>query len=59
MDFFSWQKTFPLVLFMVQEEIRLNSTYSFILKIPNQQEVQKIALNHLPDIVFRGFLNLY
>ena len=55
----SIKKLNPIANGLFFREIRLNSTYSFILKIPNQQEVQKIALNHLPDIVFRGFLNLY
>ena len=32
--------------FAVQKNIRLNSTYYFVMKIPNKQELQKIAINH-------------
>ena len=29
------------------------------MKIPNQRELEQIALNHLSDIVFQDFMNLY
>ena len=29
------------------------------MKIPNKQELQQIALNHLSDIDFRDFINSY
>ena len=32
--------------FTVPKSIRLNSTYSFITKIPNKRELQQIAFNH-------------
>ena len=37
----------------------LNSTHYFIMKIPNKQELQQIAFNHLSDIGFKDFMNLY
>ena len=29
------------------------------MKIPNKREFQQTAYNHLSDIDFRGFMNLY
>ena len=45
--------------FTVPKNIRLNSTYYFITKIPNKQEFQQIAVNHSPDIDLKTFINLY
>ena len=33
--------------FKVPNDVRLNSTHFFIMKIPNKRELQQIALNHL------------
>ena len=41
------------------KNIRLNSTYYFIMKIPNKRELQQIAFNHLSDIDFKDLMNLY
>ena len=38
------------------KNIRLNSTHSFIMKIPNKQELQRIAFNHSSGI---DFMNSY
>ena len=32
--------------FKVPKDVQLNSTHSFIMKIPNKRELQQIALNH-------------
>ena len=45
--------------FTVPKSIRLNSTCSFIIKIPNKRELQQIAFNHSTDIDFKDFMNLY
>ena len=45
--------------FAVPKNIRLNSIYSFNIKIPNKQELQQIEFNHLSDIYFRVFMNFY
>ena len=45
--------------FKVQKDVRLNSTYFFIMKIPNKRELQQIALNHSSDIDFKDFMNIY
>ena len=47
----------PCYLFV--PNIRLNSTHYFVMKIPKKQELQQIAFNHLSDIDFKGFMNLY
>ena len=31
----------------------------FIMKIPNKRELQQTAFNHLLDIGFQNFMNLY
>ena len=45
--------------FKVPKDLRLNSTYFFIMKIPNKRELQQIALNDSSDIEFKDFMNIY
>ena len=45
--------------FAVPKYIRLNSSYYFIMKIPNKQELQQIAFIHLSDIDFKDLMSLY
>ena len=45
--------------FKVPKDVRLNSTYFFIMEIPNNRELQQIALNHLSDIDFKDFMKVY
>ena len=45
--------------FAVPKDIRLNSAHYFIMEIPNKGELQEIVFNHLSDIDFQDFMNLY
>ena len=45
--------------FVVPKAIILTSTHYFVMKIPNNLELQKIAFNNLSDIDFKEFMNLY
>ena len=45
--------------FNVPKNVRLNTTHFFILKIPNQTELQQIVPNHLSDIDFKDFIKIY
>ena len=36
--------------FKVPKDVRLNSTYFYIMKIPNKRELQHIATNHSSDV---------
>ena len=45
--------------FKVPNDVRLNSTHFFIMKIPNKRELQQIALNHSPDIDLKDFMKIY
>ena len=45
--------------FKVPEEVRLNTTHFFIMKIPNKREFRQIALNHSSDIDFKNFMKIY
>ena len=45
--------------FKVPKDVRLNSTYFFIMKSPNKRELQQIALNHLSDIDLKDFTKIY
>ena len=45
--------------FKVPKDVRLNSTYFFIMKILNKRELQQIALNHSSDIDFKDFMKIY
>ena len=44
--------------FLMSKYIRLNSAHYFIKKIPNKQEIQRIAFNHSSNIDFEDFINL-
>ena len=45
--------------FKVPKDVILNTTHSFIMKIPNKRELQQIALNHSSDIDFKIFFRIY
>ena len=45
--------------FKVPKDVRLNSTHSFIMKIPNKRELKQIALNHSSDIDFKDYIRIY
>ena len=45
--------------FKVPEDVRLNSTHFFIMKIPNKRGLQKIVLNHSSDINSKFFIKIY
>ena len=54
---------FTQFYFAVPEDIRLNCTHYFVLKIPNKQELKPTASQNSPDIDFIidfiDFINLY
>ena len=39
--------------------MKLKSTHYSIMKIPNKDELERTAFNHLSDIYFKDFINLY
>ena len=43
----------------VPKNIKLNSAYYFVMKIPNKREFKQIAFNHSSDIDLQDFMNLY
>ena len=45
--------------FKVPKDVRLNTTHFFISKIPNERELQQIAINHSSDISTKDFVNIY
>ena len=45
--------------FKVSKEVRLNTTYFFIMKVPNKRELQQTALNISSDIDFKAFIKIY
>ena len=45
--------------FKGSKDVRLNSTHFFIMKIPNNRELQQISLNHLSDINSKYFIKIY
>ena len=45
--------------FKVPKDVRLNTTYFFIMKIPNKRELQQIVINHSSDISTKDFANIY
>ena len=45
--------------FAVPKNIKSNSTNYFVMKIPNERELQQIAINRSSHIHFQDFINLY
>ena len=45
--------------FKLPKDVILNSTHSFIMKIPNKRELQQIAVDHSSDIDFEDFIKNY
>ena len=45
--------------FVASNNISLNCTCFFIMKIPNKGELQQIAFNHSSDTGFEDFTNIY
>ena len=45
--------------FKVSEEVRLNSTHFFIMKIISKRELKQIALNHSSNIDLKDFIKIY
>ena len=45
--------------FKEPKTVRLNATHYFTIEIPNNRELQKIALNNSSDIDFKDFMKLY
>ena len=45
--------------FKVLKTIRLNASHIFIMKISSKTELRQIAPNHLSNICFKDFMNLY
>ena len=41
------------------ENLRLNVTHHFVMKIANKTELQQVALKHLPNTEFNGCMKLY
>ena len=59
-----WKLNISLVFitqsyFKVPKDVRLNTTYFLISKIPNRREHQQIAINHSSDINTKDFNNIY
>ena len=45
--------------FKVPKHVRLNSTHSSIMKIPNKRKLQQIALNHSSDNNSEDLIKIY
>ena len=44
--------------FAIPKNIRLNSSHYFVMKIPNERELQQIGFNHSSDIEFQDYKSL-
>ena len=43
----------------VPKDVRLNTTYYFIMKINNKRELQNIAINNYANIDYQDFIKIY
>ena len=41
------------------KDVRLNSTYFVIMKIPNNSELQQITINKSSDVDVKDFMEIY
>ena len=63
--FIRWRKSNIYLVFITQsyfkipKEVTLNTSHSFIAKIPNERELQQIAINRSSDINTKDFANIY
>ena len=63
--FIRWRKSNISLVFITQsyfkipKEVTLNTSHSFIAKIPNERELQQIAINRSSDINTKDFANIY
>ena len=48
-----------LSYFKVPKDLRLNSTYFFIMEILIKRELQQIVLNHSSDTDFKDFIKIF
>ena len=48
-----------LSYFSVPEDVTLNSTHYFIMKINNKRELQNIAINPSAGIDYKDFIKIY
>ena len=47
------------MLYKIAKRLPKAASYYFIMKIPNEKEVQHITFNHSSDIEFKDFMKLY
>ena len=45
--------------FKVPKHVRLNCAHIFVMKIPNNRELQQTAINHSSDVDFKDFMKVY
>ena len=45
--------------FKVPKDVRNNSTHFFIMKIPNERELQQVAINHSSDVNTKDFIDRF
>ena len=45
--------------FKIPKEVTLNTRHFFIMKIPNERELQQIALNHSSHSDLKDFMKIY
>ena len=45
--------------YKVPKDVRLNTSQFFVAKIPNERELQQIAINHSSGINTKDFANIY
>ena len=43
----------------IPKDVRHNTTYFFIMKLVNRQQLQQITINHSSDIDFKDFIRLF
>ena len=55
-NYATWILTALLFILKLKINIRLNYTHFLIMKIPNEKELQQIAINHSSDIDLEDFV---
>ena len=58
-DLISNKKSCSIVIFVRGRELSISTVFITQFKIPNKREIKQIAYNHVSDIEFKDFMNLY
>ena len=58
-DMISNKKSCSIVIFVRVRKLSISTIFITQSKVPNKRQIKQIAYNHVSDIEFKDFMNLY